>query len=738
MLLDLYTWNGTQINNGTTFEAYFPFGQPSGATARANFAGRARTFAFLAGKEIGGVTLSFHIICKGTIHEQYETLKAMFPIEDHTPRSLVVRDLADSNKEWYVQGYALQPPTPAGSGTAGEYVMTLALKEPLWRSVLKSTDTLEVALSGDDEVLTVLGNHPAKPKFTLTIGAARAGGFTYRWWRPFYNPLAVESAEPLELTGGWNTAALVNDTTVSNQINQLGGISAAELSIPIDTSVGGGLPTAGGLCYVDSEQIYYTSISAGVMTVYDSGTGVTGRGWGGTTAATHADNAVMARSKVMANGQDVRVLVNRAEVDVWFSGFNGASTKVWINQKFAPLVSLTVDTALGAGSLTTITFKKVAANATALKKLPSVFMLQIGNEAFLCRNADAAAYRCTVVERAYRGTSAASHASGATARWVEHDIFIVYGNALAEAQAVDNTRKPMLNLSTSTNTSWDWDEFADVDGLRTAGWVDAIVKSANQTSPTPTYAYTDTQGALADPATVIGVAARSYVVNNVAKAETFDVTWRAFHPAGFTTVTCSGSKRRTSTGWATNMSLFKSPNGTTLTQVFKEASPSAANAWEALSTHSGVALGTGTWRYLVFRCSGSMAATLNNENDMEFSDFTAVITSGNVVQTPFSSFTPTAENSYYLDATLSITETGESIRLRGTCKVGSVIVVDTDAETLTVDGNESGIDIDWNTVRLGWLDLPSPKQSTTCTLVYTETGVSDVEVAVEWENRNTL
>lgn len=65
-------------------------------------------------------------------------------------------------------------------------------------------------------------------------------------------------------------------------------------------------------------------------------------------------------------------------------------------------------------------------------------------------------------------------------------------------------------------------------------------------------------------------------------------------------------------------------------------------------------------------------------------------------------------------------------------------MVDCDAETITLDGHESGIAVYWNTVRDDWLNLPSPEQSATCTLVYTETGVVSVTMGVAWEHRSIL
>lgn len=82
---------------------------------------------------------------------------------------------------------------------------------------------------------------------------------------------------------------------ISNQIN--GAIGAGDLVINVDTSVGGGLATTGGVCYCEGEQITYSGIVAGVMTVIGGG-----RGTGGTTAAAHADNVVITQNPPLPTG----------------------------------------------------------------------------------------------------------------------------------------------------------------------------------------------------------------------------------------------------------------------------------------------------------------------------------------------------------------------------------------------------------------------------------------------------
>lgn len=727
MLLEIVSYNGHVLNDAS-FSAWFPAGQPSMPGATPNYAARARTWQKLSSKEIQPATLSFHIECKGTIHSQWETLKAWFPVNDFTFRSLIVQDLADSNRQWYVEGYAIQPIAPAAEG-AGEYVVTLAIDEPLWRTVTVASDAWAITASAQTKVLTVLGNHAARPILSIDINALKFFGYAYRLWKPWYNPLTIESAEPLEVTnGGLNTTNLVTDTSKSNQINQGGGIDASTLSIPVDTAVGGGLPAGGGMCIVDTEQILYTSISGGTMTVTAGG-----RGYGGTTAATHADNAVMKLSQLMANLQDLRVLMDGPEVDSWNSGV-GSATKIWINAKYQPKIEMVLEGSISnvAAVPFTVYVEQTAANLAALRRLPAQFFFQIDNEVFVGGGANFSAYAFGAFARAQRGTAAAAHADGATIRWLEHDIWIVWGDAQATAQVTDDTRKPIINLSTSTNASWVYADFGSYDNLRTGSWKAFITLRLG----TESYIYTATQGAYADPHSVMGVAAKVWMLNGLPKAENFKFGWQLYHPAGFTTVTVTGSKRRLSTDWPATMALLKSALGTApWSVVFNEATPATTPGWVALATHSAVALGAGTWQYLQFYFANTVAGTSGNEIDMEIADATLVIESTRVPQVAFAT---AVESAYYLNATITVVETGDAISLVGPLKTGDTIVVDCDAETIRKNGGEAGIVIKWNTVREGWLDLPSPQQSATCTLRYDETGVADVDIVVAWEHRNTL
>lgn len=733
MLLNIDSWDGNALND-SNYSCWFAPGQPAGVSASPAYSPRSRTYPKLSAMEIGATEIELHIQTKGTIHSQLDELRAWFNVFDQEAKALVVEDAADSDRQWYVMARPSTPVRVSENGV-GEYVVRLAVDEPLWRTVIVASDTKAISASGQSKALTVLGNYYAKPIFTLTLNGTKGsgGGYAFSLWKPWYNPMTKSNNEPLDFTnGGINTTNLISDTTISNQINNVAGITATATSIAIDTSVGGGLPTTGGMCYVDTEQIYYTSISAGTMTVYDDGAGTTGRGWGGTTAATHANNAVMKKSHILANLNDVRIFDGANEIDRW-CGSVGSATKIWVRPGFAPAVTLTLASAMTTGTQTTVSVGRTPANYRALGKLPARFMAVIDSEIFFCRTPVPQKYSFVVIARAQKGTSAATHAANATVRWLEHDLTLAYGDPLATAPDQDDSIKPIFDLDSSTNASLVYTSLKSEDNLREGGWTTAITTRRSPAVDGNSRIYTASQNADADPATDLGFAVKAHYASGTWRAENFTGEIKLHHPAGITTVTVTGKKRRESSAWIT-FKMQVSLDGIVWTDVFTEDAPSTTATYEALDTHSSVATG-GNYPYVRFLANGSVPSIANNANYFEIAGGTYAVNSSYIPQVAFAT---SASNGYYVDATFSITETGESFRLAGAAKTGDVIVVDCDAETITLNGHEGGIGITFNTPRDEWLDLPSNDQSGTCTLVYTETGVTDVDIDIDWEHRAIL
>lgn len=726
MLLSIYTWDGTQINDGSNYVSWFPRGSMLTPKADVEWSPRARNFPKLSTKQINdGGYLTIAIECKGTFHSQADTLKKLFKVNDWTARTLIVKDTSDSNRQWYVTGYPSEPVLMDENGPSVYYV-TLALTEPLFRVVTPSTSSWSITATGQTKALTVLGNEYARPILTITPTTAKtdATGYSYSQWKPWYNPLSIAQILPFDLTGGGlDTAALIVDASVSNQINSGPGITAIATTIPIDTSVGGGLPTTGGICYVDTEQIKYTSIAAGNMTVPANG-----RGWGGTTAATHADNAVIKRSKMLASGNDLRVYVDGVEVNRWIGGggINSATTMLWCNVNFAPKIEFTLGAAIaGSGASPLIYLQRTAANLAAMRRLPGKFMVIIGTEAFICTSVDVSNYTLTVSSRNAIGTSIAAHAIGDTVRWIEHNIQILYGNSSLSAPTTTDTTKPLIDLAASTNISWVHTIFSDAANLRTARWTSALLSSKLKKS----YVYTGAHGTYADPSTEAGMAYKNKKVSGKWKAENAKMKWQLYHPAGFTTVTVTGEKYRQLTEWP-DFTFQYSANGSGWTTLFTEATPASATTWAALSSHSGVALGA-TYPFLRMYTADGLLAKANNQAYLEMQGTTCVISSSTILQL---ALVAAETQNYFLDCTITNTTTGLAFTLSCSMELNKAVVINCDAETVVYDGQDIGAPLKWNTVRGPWLDLASGSN----TLQFDDTGTTAVTVAFSWEDRNTL
>lgn len=733
MLLTIVSYDGTAINDGTNFTAWFPGGMPTSPGADADYAPRSRTFPKLASKTIKETTMQFHIECKGTIHSQLETLKKLFRIEDYTMRVLLVKDTADSNREWYVKGFPIAPVTPAHEDGAGEYIITLAIDEPVWRTVTQISDSWAVTASGQTKNLSILGNLPARLKLSITPNTAKAGGYLYSQWLPWRNPLTVENGEPLDITnGGIDTSALLADDSNKCQLN--GAINDSVTTIPYDT-VTGSVPDA-GMGYMDTEQITWTG-----KTGSTSGdlTGVT-RGAGGSTAASHLDEAELKVSKILKNMNDLRVFVGATEIPCWKSAI-GANTKIWVNLLFKPGISLTLLGAIAdSGAVTTVSVAKTKANLASLSLLPYRFLFYIDSEVFVGYAPNTSTYSFSVSSRAAKGSSMAAHASGASITWIEHDINIVYGNLAASAPEVDDTTKPIFDLASSTNTSWVYTTLGDESDLRRGGAID-FTSSAGVGGNCGHY--TGSHGADVTPYTELGMLFKSYDLNGIPKADTANLGWKFHHTAGFTTVTVTGAKYRKGTDWPTvglwvyaTVRNKKKKWVTISSYTFVEASPSAADSWEALASHSGVALGA-TYNDIYWSMAGSIAAgTLSTPNEVyaEIQGATLVINSSNVLQSV--GLGGVEGSSYYLDATLTVVVSsvdGDAISLKHAMKASETLIVDCDLQEITHNGllvNPIG----FNSKRGTWLDAPTGSM----TLRFDDTGTSSVTIAIAGEYRNTL
>jgi len=437
------------------------------------------------------------------------------------------------------------------------------------------------------------------------------------------------------------------------------------------------------------------------------------------------DTAALVRAgKCQADGDDIWVIVDGHPVSRWLVGMNTTTTSVIATISFAPKIEMTLDTAIaGSGTVSEIVLEKTNANAAALKRLAAVRnkMVLIDNEVFTFSGVDKANYKLTGVTRAQRGTSMASHAVGAIVRWIQHDIWLVYGNSTMRAPEEDIAKKPIWNLSASTATSWSYTQYYDADyPTRPGTWTPSVIQSTGGKSRW----YGGDKGADAEPATHMGMQAKAYQVGNTWKSETAQLEWRFYHPGGVTAVSATGKKYKKLASFGAIAGLQKK-NTNAFTTVWTETAPGMSAVWTPFA-RPNVSLG-GTFTALRFYFQCTLAAAAHNEADLQIDTLTLTLDSSKIPQVTVGVET----DNYWMDTILRVRETGDEIRLRGICPINKTLIVDCENKTVTLDGENAFGFLSLNSARSAWLDLPPG----TATLIMRDNGITDVDITVEWEDR---
>ena len=420
-------------------------------------------------------------------------------------------------------------------------------------------------------------------------------------------------------------------------------------------------------------------------------------------------DALVTASKMQADGDDLRVWVDGVEVDRWLDGIDTVSTKVWVNLDFQAKQEATLGTAIASsGSITEI----VA--STDISGFPSTGIVIIDSEAFTYTGKSDSTKTFTGVTRAMRGTSMAAHTTTDTIWWVQHDIWILYGNATASAPSVDDDYKPVFDLSTSTNTSWDYDDFGEDDGLRTGAWAYTEVANADQ--------YGGNQGASGDPWVEAGIDAQS---DDLSYGEGYYQIW---NPAGITNANFQNGEHWADDldGW--NYGYIKSSiNGSSWTSEDTISAPSSASTWDSWSDNQALT-------------SGSKYVRLGLKTEYDyFEEYNCKLECSDITLTLNSTYTPTVtvgseQGNYSLDCTITNNTTGEAIQVTFTMALDDTIQVDTDGKTVTWDADNSSqfqaLDIVGDP-RVAWLALDPGNN----TIQFDDTGTNAVTVDFEWEER---
>lgn len=176
----------------------------------------------------------------------------------------------------------------------------------------------------------------------------------------------------------------------------------------------------------------------------------------------HAAEVTAGRS--LSSGDDVRVLVDGVETPRWVgtstAAWNNIDTLIWVNLSMSPgLIIDELDAAITAGSPATGGVLEVKHGST--EGFPESGALLIDDEVIEYTGKNS--HQFTGITRGARNTTAASHSATDSVYFVERRVQIIYGYTGASAPDDRDERKPMIDLTNSTNDAHQWTEFTSSD-----------------------------------------------------------------------------------------------------------------------------------------------------------------------------------------------------------------------------------------------------------------------------------
>lgn len=275
----------------------------------------------------------------------------------------------------------------------------------------------------------------------------------------------------------------------------------------------------------------------------------------GATDTTWDTAALVAAGKMQADGDDIRVYQDGVATNFWVSGINTTDTKVWVVSDMPEARFMTLKTAIGAtDTVTEIELQYTKTNLEHISNMPSRGLLildaSIGSTdteefGYSAKTITDTKLAFTIFGRSARNTSAFDHAAASNVRHLPHGFRIVYGNATASAATVDDTTKPLIDLTNSNNFSFVYSTFSDILGQRAGGWrahdgARGSVFARNSAVYTSTNDAGDT-----DPATAMGFDVRTFQANGIWNPDTVQVQWVGAFPDYVATVSASGEQNQT-------------------------------------------------------------------------------------------------------------------------------------------------------------------------------------------------
>ena len=431
-------------------------------------------------------------------------------------------------------------------------------------------------------------------------------------------------------------------------------------------------------------------------------------------------------AKMQADGDDLRVLSDGVEVRRWLNDINTATTDIWFNLDFHRAPSLILETAIaGAGSIDSIEFT----DEVEVSLLPESGIIYIGTEAFVYTARSLIDAAVTGITRAAKGTTAGAHLVDDDCFWMQHDIYLIYGNAASTDPNTGwtyNQYKPAFDITDETlsnNGQWHYLVFGDRYYNRAAAWKTSQA-TFMITGPGGTYGITERGIDFANPFSVIGAWRGS-------TAGAYSYSWRLGNPCGIVNAAWAAGKARAvvKEEFIFKLRYWVRNAGGESDQLlwYGSASPLVAdNTWENWTEAAAIA----DWE------PASSIALCNYRTFLtdDLSDFEAgtVTVSLQAAEVPVVTV-GTEQGNYELSATLTNQATGESITLEFVMDLNSELEIDTYNKTITwlEDDSRQYQTISFSSLRTQWLKLEPGNN----TLKFVDTGTGNVTLTTTWRNR---
>lgn len=463
----------------------------------------------------------------------------------------------------------------------------------------------------------------------------------------------------------------------------------------------------------------------------------------GATDTTFDTAALVSGGKMQADGDDLRVFKDNIEIDRWLNGINTTDTHVIVHVDMPPAYTMTLKTALAStDTVTEVEIDFNSANKTAIVAMPNAGRLIIDSGlgttdteefTYTAKVITATKLAFTINTRAARNTTAVNHAAAQNVRHLPYDFKIVYGNASATAPTVDNTRKPIIDL-TSRNWSFTYTNFSDLAGIRPNSWLRGANFVSNSLATRSGY-YTSTNDAGdTDPSTVIGITAKTYQSGGVWRSDSVVIGWECWFPDIISSVSASGEQTQNVANVPTiYLNTSANPLGkynpiTTLWNVSAQTSSdySTWTTWTKASTDATIPTGA---KWLGFFQIGTISGDTDYYSKVGISSLTVGLTNYPDVR-----IRSELSTNHGLDITIANTTTSESFRLVQSVLTSQTIYVDTDPDFPTV--KKSGLiingSIQLSTIRAAWLRF----QPGLNTITYTNNSTAnDISIVIKWRDR---